>query len=49
MIVIQAFTGFLITRGYAVEAALAASGATVALAHESARLTGRIRLAGGIA
>jgi uncharacterized membrane protein len=49
VIVIQAFTGFLITRGYPVEAALAASGATVVLAHESARVAGRLRLPGWIA
>uniref|UniRef100_UPI003F49A7DB hypothetical protein n=1 Tax=Amycolatopsis sp. CA-082387 TaxID=3239918 RepID=UPI003F49A7DB len=44
VIVIQAFTGFLIIRGYPVEAALAASSATVVLAHESTRVAGRLRV-----
>jgi hypothetical protein len=49
VIVIQAFTGFLITRGYPVEAALAASSATVVLAHESTRVAGWLRLRGRFA
>ena len=49
VIVIQAFTGFLIVRGYPVEAALAASSATVVLAHESTRVAGRLRLRGRLA
>ncbi|WP_143060536.1 hypothetical protein [Amycolatopsis tolypomycina] len=43
VITIQAFAGFLIIRGYPVEAALAASSATVVLAHESTRIAGRLR------
>jgi hypothetical protein len=49
VIVIQAFTGFLIVRGYPVEAALAASSATVVLAHESIRVADRLRFRGRLA
>lgn len=43
VVAIQVFTGFLITRGYTLEAALAASGATCVLASQIGHRVDKVR------